>query len=96
MELQTSKHADYGALACIMAEGVASPHESVCLVALRWLRDFVEQVKEALLPDYPTILAAILPALATGSEECRQVKPHGPPRFTPSSLNPLLTSISNQ
>eukprot|EP00884_Botryococcus_braunii_P022320 jgi/Botrbrau1/8772/Bobra.0330s0006.1 len=73
VEIQTSKQADFGALARIMGERVASPDENVRLVALRWLRDFVEHAKQPLLPHYPAILAAILPALATGSEECRQL-----------------------
>jgi hypothetical protein len=73
VEIQTSKQANYGALARILGERVASPDENVRLVALRWLRDFVEHAKQPLLPEYRPILTAILPALATGSDECRQV-----------------------
>lgn len=73
IEIQSSRHADYGALAEIMAGRVGSTDESVRAVALRWLRDFVLQAKERLLPHYAAILGAILPALANSNADTRQV-----------------------
>ena len=81
MEIQASQQVDYGGLADILVRHVQTGVEATQLIAIRWLREFVDLAKEQLLPQYAAILAAVLPCLSHPSPDIASVRdPRGPHR----------------
>ena len=85
--MQTSAgDVDVGSLTVVLARAAHSDDDTIRLTALRWLRTFVLDARSALLPRYPLVLSAVLPALAPGPPDivqARQWKPRTPcPRPT--------------
>ena len=67
LEVQTSAgDVDVGSLTVVLASAAHSDDDAIRLTALRWLRTFVMDARAALLPRYPLVLSAVLPALAPG------------------------------
>lgn len=73
IELQSTKHADYGELAAILVQQAHSQEVSTRLTALRWLSEFVKGAKEQLLPQYAAVLRAVLPNISHPNYEIAQV-----------------------
>ena len=72
-EVQASAEVEYGQLADILVRQAQSADEVTRITALRWLRAFVVQGKEQLLPFYAVILAAVLPNVSHSSQDICQV-----------------------
>ena len=75
VDIQASERVDWGGMAPILVARAASPDEVPKLIALRWLREFVELAKTRLLPHYAPILEAVLPSLAHPNPELASVRP---------------------
>lgn len=71
--MQSSADIEYGQLAQILVRQAQSADEVTRITALRWLRAFVAQGKEQLLPFYAVILAAVLPNVSHSSQDICQV-----------------------
>ena len=73
LEVQTSAgDVDVGSLTVVLARAAHSDDDAIRLTALRWLRTFVMDARAALLPRYPLVLSAVLPALAPGPPDIVQ------------------------
>ena len=72
-EVQASAEVEYGQLADILVRQAQSGDEVTRITALRWLRAFLVQGKEQLLPYYAVILAAVLPNVSHSSQDICQV-----------------------
>ena len=73
-EVQASADVEYGQLAGILVRQAQSADEVTRITALRWLRAFVVQGKQQLLPYYAAILAAVLPNVSHSSQDICQVQ----------------------
>ena len=89
LEIQSSPNVEYGELADILVRQAQSADEVTRMTALRWLRAFVIQAKEQLMPYYAVILAAVLPNVSHNNQDICQVG------FT-SQLSVLYISSSLQ
>ena len=75
VDIQASDRVNWGGMAPILVSRAAGADEVAKLIALRWLREFVELAKAQLLPHYASILEAVLPSLAHPSPELAAVRP---------------------
>ena len=64
---------EYGELAEILVRQAQSADEVTRMTALRWLRAFVIQAKDQLMPYYAVILAAVLPNVSHNNQDICQV-----------------------
>ena len=74
MDIQASERVDWGGMAPILVSRAAGADEVAKLIALRWLREFVELARAQLLPHYAPILEAVLPSLAHPNAEVAAVR----------------------
>ena len=74
LEIQSSPSVEYGELADILVRQAQSADEVTRMTALRWLRAFVIQAKEQLMPYYAVILAAVLPNVSHNNQDICQVR----------------------
>ena len=74
LEIQASPNIEYGELADILVRQAQSTDEVTRMTALRWLRAFVIQAKDQLMPYYAVILAAVLPNVSHNNQDICQVK----------------------
>jgi len=65
---------EYGELADILVKEAQSADEVTRMTALRWLRAFVIQAKDQLMPYYAIILAAVLPNVSHNNQDICQVR----------------------
>ncbi|KAL0055697.1 hypothetical protein WJX82_003331 [Trebouxia sp. C0006] len=73
LEIQSSPNVEYGELADILVKEAQSADEVTRMTALRWLRAFVIQAKDQLMPYYAVILAAVLPNVSHNNQDICQV-----------------------
>ena len=73
LEIQASPNVEYGELADILVRQAQSADEVTRMTALRWLRAFVTQAKDQLMPYYAIILAAVLPNVSHSNQDICQV-----------------------
>ncbi|KAL0036125.1 hypothetical protein WJX79_004382 [Trebouxia sp. C0005] len=73
LEIQSSPNVEYGELADILVKEAQSADEVTRMTALRWLRAFVIQAKDQLMPYYAIILAAVLPNVSHNNQDICQV-----------------------
>ena len=73
LEIQASSNVEYVELADILVRQAQSADEVTRMTALRWLRAFVSQAKEELMPYYALILAAVLPNVSHNNQDICQV-----------------------
>ena len=73
LEIQASSNVEYGELADILVRQAQSADEVTRMTALRWLRAFVSQAKDQLMPYYAHILAAVLPNVSHNNQDISQV-----------------------
>jgi len=66
-------HVDYGRMVVILVSKAGSPDEFTRLTATSWIREFVSWVGDGLLPHYPAILGAILPAVSAKEPRIKEV-----------------------
>lgn len=71
--MQTSRTADFGALAKILVDRAKSRDEGTRLTAIRWLKDFVGLAREQLVPHCAAILGAVLPCISHPNNDIAQV-----------------------
>ena len=64
VEIRGSRRVDLCALAEVLVRQAQAPEEATRLTGLRWLREVVALARQALLPQYAAILAAVLPAIS--------------------------------
>lgn len=74
LEIQASPNVEYGELADILVRQAQSADEVTRMTALRWLRAFVSQAKDQLMPYYAIILAAVLPNVSHSNQDICQVQ----------------------
>ncbi len=74
LEIQSSPNVEYGELADILVKEAQSGDEVTRMTALRWLRAFVIQAKDQLMPYYAVILAAVLPNVSHNNQDICQVR----------------------
>ena len=74
LEIQASPNVEYGELADILVRQAQSADEVTRMTALRWLRAFVTQAKDQLMPYYADILAAVLPNVSHNNQDICQVR----------------------
>ena len=74
LEIQSSPNVEYGELADILVNEAQSADEVTRMTALRWLRAFVIQAKDQLMPYYAVILAAVLPNVSHNNQDICQVR----------------------
>ena len=74
LEIQASPNVEYGELADILVRQAQSADEVTRMTALRWLRAFVSQAKDQLMPYYAIILAAVLPNVSHNNQDICQVQ----------------------
>lgn len=74
LEIQASPNVEYGELADILVRQAQSADEVTRMTALRWLRAFVSQAKDQLMPYYAIILAAVLPNVSHSNQDICQVR----------------------
>ncbi|KAA6422218.1 MAG: VAC14 protein [Trebouxia sp. A1-2] len=74
LEIQSSPNVEYGELADILVKEAQSADEVTRMTALRWLRAFVIQAKDQLMPYYAIILAAVLPNVSHNNQDICQVR----------------------
>lgn len=74
LEIQASPNVEYGELADILVRQAQSADEVTRMTALRWLRAFVSQAKDQLMPYYAIILAAVLPNVSHNNQDICQVR----------------------
>ena len=74
LEIQASPNVEYGELADILVRQAQSADEVTRMTALRWLRAFVSQAKDQLMPYYAIILAAVLPNVSHTNQDICQVQ----------------------
>lgn len=74
LEIQASPNVEYGELADILVRQAQSADEVTRMTALRWLRAFVTQAKDQLMPYYAIILAAVLPNVSHNNQDICQVR----------------------
>ena len=77
VDIQASQHVDYAALTRILAGAARRGEAAQRLTALRWLCAFLADARRDLLPQYPELVAVVLPALAHPDAAIRDVSRTG-------------------
>ena len=78
IDVQTSRSADFGALAKILVDRAKSKDEGTRLTAIRWLKDFVGLAREQLMPQWAAILGAALPCISHPNNDIAQASTSHP------------------